>query len=214
MRELHNYMFVNYRMDTLGVSSPRDIRYPKWAKDKYGPYLFADFVWQNCEGRNGATGDLGFGYDTQNGYWKAEVKIGYGRSDYSTNAVHENDPYWVFRTVLSVGVRPVKVDANDLNRFFIIGGAGYERYSTDSKPSSDGSLYQSKSNYVFPHAGLRYERRFPKLGITFYLSGEWRTFQYVIQDEGRKGGNGSEWCLGLIRTICRHPFKTIRRKTD
>lgn len=201
------------KRDTYFSEVGDSLRIPHASADKYGASLE---ISGGCLFSETVTSPLlSIGFEYSGSWWAGILNAEIGWNKYNKNAVNAGSSYLTYSTELLGAVQPFKLNKANTARLFLVGGAGFQWYSTDSKPwmGEDGQWYNFRSGGNSPYwtAGLRFELRKFATGNSWTVSVLYRqlTGSGVIQNASLERENGVMVKIGYSFGLCRNKVGSV-----
>ena len=202
------------KRDTYFSEVGDSLRIPHASADKYGASLE---ISGGCLFSETVTSPLvSVGFEYSGSWWAGILNAELGWNKYNKNAVNAGSSYLTYSTELLGAVQPFKLNKANTARLFLVGGAGFQWYSTDSKPwmGEDGQWYDFRSGGNSPYwtAGLRFEWRKFATGNSWTVSVLYRqlTGSGVIQNASLERENGVMVKIGYSFGLCRNKMGSVK----
>ena len=120
------------KRDTYFTEVGDSLRIPHASADKYGASIE---ISAGCLFSETVTSPLlSIGFEYSGSWWAGILNAEIGWNKYNKNAVNAGSSYLTYSTELLGAVQPFKLNKSNTARLFLVGGAGFQWYSTDSKP--------------------------------------------------------------------------------
>ena len=201
------------KRDTYFSEVGDSLRIPHASADKYGASLE---ISGGCLFSETVTSPLlSIGFEYSGSWWAGILNAEIGWNKYNKNAVNAGSSYLTYSTELLGAVQPFRFNKSNTARLFLVGGAGFQWYSTDSKPwmGEDGQWYNFRSGGNSPYwtAGLRFELRKFATGNSWTVSVLYRqlTGSGVIQNSSLERENGVMVKVGYSFGLCRNKVGSV-----